>query len=805
MTRPEKLRLIEGVVESWIQFDPAPGYYVGTIRGVERLGLPPLLFHDAQSGFRTFDLRTIGTVTSWPSMGALSATWDERLARQMGEAVGLEFRKKGANGLLVRTHTAAHTLKPSRSACFSLLRLHFQFATPPHSRLHPFDALLYPMPFPPLSFSKGKNNCLFHCIHQGPGVDIARVPSAGRNAESLCGEDGHLGAPLAREYIRGVQSQGVAAVAKHFIANLQESDARPPLALDPILSLLLEAYCESSPNITLKQTPTGINATTSLTVAVTIINMRADDRTLFEVHYPPFEAAIEADVASIMCSYNKLNGVYTCNNADLLKTHLKGVLGFQGFVMSDWWAMKQATPGAPNGLDMNMPGTIHFIDRNALSEEDLDQMAMRIVRSMIKVGAFDWEVPACIAPQDPSCLQLQFDASDATRPENTALARQIASEGAVLLQNDGALPLETTRPLHIALVGSACDAVPNSDPNAVPWYTGDYYALGGSSRVMAPASSVISIREGLQAHASVQLSISNDDSLSGALIAIGAPGVEMVIACGATTSGEFFDRSNLEVDQHAFLVELAASRAASGQPLPLVVVTVASGAILTDFRINVNAHVHLFQSGQATGDAVADVLFGVVNPSGKLPLTFPISPSDVLLPCVGQECILSEGLFVGWKAFLGRNVAYPFGHGLSYTSFDLTMARAPMLVEEGDGIIFFSVSVSNSGTVNGSAVAQVYLSFPDYRDLGEPEWVLRAYQKTSVLQPGASITLDFILSSRDLSIWMPCTFGERGEVTNAPCSMNNGWYRPAGTYTIMVGQSSRDVSSLSYQVEVPDN
>lgn len=247
MTRPEKLRLIEGVVESWIQFDPAPGYYVGTIRGVERLGLPPLLFHDAQSGFRTFDLRTIGTVTSWPSMGALSATWDERLARQMGEAVGLEFRKKGANGLLVRTHTAAHTLKPSRSACFSLLRLHFQFATPPHSRLHPFDALLYPMPFPPLSFSKGKNNCLFHCIHQGPGVDIARVPSAGRNAESLCGEDGHLGAPLAREYIRGVQSQGVAAVAKHFIANLQESDARPPLALDPILSLLLEAYCEPQP------------------------------------------------------------------------------------------------------------------------------------------------------------------------------------------------------------------------------------------------------------------------------------------------------------------------------------------------------------------------------------------------------------------------------------------------------------------------------------------------------------------------------------------------------------------------------
>jgi beta-glucosidase len=138
--------------------------------------------------------------------------------------------------------------------------------------------------------TKGANGVL------GPGVDIARVPSAGRNAESLCGEDGHLGGPLAAGYIRGVQSQGVAAVIKHFVGNVQELNREQ-------------------------------------------INVIIDERTLFEVHYPPFEAAIEADVASIMCSYNRVNGVYACNSATLLQDHLRSALGFQGWVMSDWWAM----------------------------------------------------------------------------------------------------------------------------------------------------------------------------------------------------------------------------------------------------------------------------------------------------------------------------------------------------------------------------------------------------------------------------------------------------------------------------------
>ncbi|KAL3916110.1 MAG: hypothetical protein SGPRY_006960, partial [Prymnesium sp.] len=690
MDRKQKLVFIEGAPESWIAYDVAPGYYVGTVRGIESLGIPPMLFSDAHSGFRTLDQRTVGKVTMWPSLGALSATWNAQLSGQMGAAIGLEFRKKGANGLL------------------------------------------------------------------GPGVDVARVPVAGRNAESMCGEDANLCAPLAHDYILGVQSQGVAATIKHFVGNIQEH--------------LRES-----------------------------INHQIDDRTLFEVHYLPFEAAIKADVASVMCGYNRLNGPYACTNPELLQSHLKDFMGFDGWVMSDWWATKEAVPGSPNGLDQNMPGTLLTIDRERLSDTDLDQMVTRILRSMIKVGAWDWEVPACLAVEDPSCEQRQFDTPDATSAEHTAIARQIASEGVLLLKNDGTLPLQATasQPLHIALVGSACDAQSMTFGSG-SWFSGDYYVLGGSSRVIGTADQVVTIKEGLEAFENVQLTISSDDSVEGAMTAIRTPGVDVVVACGGVTSGEFYDRQNLEVDQHAFLVDLASMNSGPGQPqLPLVVVTIASGTIVTDFRSKVTSHLHLFQSGQETGNAVADVLFGVVNPSGKSPVTFPLSANDALPPCWSGECIHSEKLFIGWKAYLEREVAYPFGHGLSYTSFALTTMAPPTL--ERDDSVTFSVDVLNSGAVAGKTVVQVYLTFPNYQAIEEPELVLRTYQKTPVLEPGRSVKLDFTLSSRDMSIWMPCTFDAERQVTNAPCADKEvGWLRPAGTYTIVVGQSSRDLSSLRH-------
>ena len=161
--------------------------------------------------------------------------------------------------------------------------------------------------------------------------------------------------------------------------------------------------------------------------------------------------------------------------------------------------------------------------------------------------------------------------------------------------------------------------------------------LGGSSRVMEPPATALSIREGLQAVEGVQLTVSADESTSGAAAAMGAAGVDVVIVCGATTSGEFYDRPTLQVDQHDFVVAVAAANAAASGPKPLVTLTVASGAILTDWRENASALVHAFQSGQQTGGALADVLFGVTNPAGRTPLTFVAAPNDATPPCVAID------------------------------------------------------------------------------------------------------------------------------------------------------------------------
>jgi beta-glucosidase len=582
---------------------------------------------------------------------------------------------------------------------------------------------------------KGANGLL------GPGVDIVRVASAGRNGESLSGEDGFLGAPLAGAYVKGVQSQGVAAVIKHFLGNMQEKNRD-------------------------------------------FINVVIDDRTLFEVHYPPFEAAIAEGVASIMCSYNRVNSYYACNNKHLLVDHLKGDLNFTGWVMSDWWAIKATgSTAADNGLDQNMPGTLHFFDKNGISETKLDDMAKRILGGMIGVGAFDWETPACVAPLDATCTQLQM--TDTTSSSNTALAREVAAEGAILLKNDGTLPL--TGPKKIKLVGSACDAVSMTGNEA--WFQGDYYTTGGSSRVIAPATTVTTIKEGLEA-------------VSGVTIVSSEAEADVVVGCGAVTSGEFGDRSTLKVDQHDELMGISTTK-------PLVILTIATGPILTDFSASANALVHVFQSGQETGNAFADVLFGAVNPSGKLPVTFPKTETDtnLIAPCQNTDCPQDEKLVIGWKRFIGKPTAYPFGHGLSYTSWTFAMDKAPMQ-DTATGSVVFTVKATNAGSVAGKTVAQVYVTLPDYSSWDEPQYLLKAYKKTPVVQPGASAMLKFTLTGKALSIYQPCTNtdGYVDEVAKKAykCNAAGNWMQLTGAYTIKVGTSSTDFK-LSSSLNIVGN
>jgi len=763
MTTAEKQQFIQGVEAAWDGWNPAANNYIGTIGGVSRLSIPPLLFQDAQSGFRTFHSELVGSVTSFPCFLALGATWDAPLARTMGVAAGTEFKIKGANGLL------------------------------------------------------------------GPSVDIAFFPTAGRNGESMSGEDGHLGGPLATAYIEGVQSQKVAAVLKHFAGNLQETNREQ-------------------------------------------INMVIDERTLFEVHYPPFVGPIQAGTASIMCSYNKLNGPYTCNDDVTLNQHLKGLLGFGGFVMSDWWAFKNFNPSTgayppsqlshvPTGLDMNMPGSNAggagtMINTGALPSTQLDGMVTRILASMMAVGAFDWETPACIPLAAGSfgtsgCPNRQYDAM-ATSRASVQVARTIASNGALLLKNDASmLPLSPGQ--SVVLLGSACDATPiqtmstanTCGANGNCWYHGDYYVLGGSSRVVQNRANISSIYDGLRARGVSVTLAATDNNANTALAALAS--ADVGIMCGGTTSGEFFDRrtpqwtwmydfgvpaggvSTLAVDQNDFLVALAAANAAAGAARkPLVAVTIASGAILTDFRDNVNAFVHLFQSGQETGNAVADVLYGDVNPSSKSPVTFPTSMTGVPLPCgpwdaraanpaavpnpVGTyfDCSTANAATAttAWKGWIGQTVAYPFGFGLSYTAFSMAWSSVPTAGPDASALISFSVTVTNTGSRSGREVAQVYVTMPNYASIQEPQYLLRTYQKTDLLAPGASVILTFSLAHTDLAIWRPCRLATTAQQNADPpqCAPNEvGWYRVAGDFVVTVGASSRDSNAVSGTVTMTDS
>jgi beta-glucosidase len=616
MTRAEAGRLVQGV--GWRASVLPRGWYVASVLGVPRLAVPSLHMQDASHGFRTLWPEQAGQVTAWPCLLALGATWDASLARAYGAGVAAEFRAKGANVLL------------------------------------------------------------------GPSVNVHRVARNGRNAEYLSGEEPSLGAVLAAAYVRGAQSQRVAAVVKHFALNSQE---------------------------TLRDSQDSV----------------ADERTMFEVYYPPFQAAVEAGVASVMCAYNQVNGTHACGSRELLIRDLRGRMGFRGWVMSDWWAVHAGADVAAAGVDQSLPGNDQWFDPDELAaqteelsgqEHDaaepnvggqgwtgpedarggrhglLGGMAARVLAGALWSGALS--SPPCTAGCDCGPLMLQNVASS---PGHRALARQVAGASVVLLKNSAAGPIPSGGPpgerpepevapirrpvlplqpgARVALLGAACDSKPIGgeggfkleadampddgtgassaeaanatggavggsgdgpggaggyggstgsppplDARAADWTAGDYYTVGGSSRVLfrRPAS----VRFGLlSAGVQIVAQYSGDDPSEAAAVAAGA---DVAIACGGGTTQEARDRPHLQLDQHDFLFSVAAqthqARAAGRFP-PLVTVALAPGAILANWADASDAAVLLFLGGEATGEAIADVLTGRISPTGRLPVTAP--------------------------------------------------------------------------------------------------------------------------------------------------------------------------------------
>jgi len=499
------------------------------------------------------------------------------------------------------------------------------------------------------------------------------------------------------------------------------------------------------------------------------------DRALFEVYYPPFAAAAEAGVASLMCSYNRINGTHACNNAHTLG-QLRANLSFSGWVVSDWWAGHDWWESVQAGLDVMMPGndgkyTRKHLHRMPQSDEREVAMVTHVLYGMLASGALNSSL--CTAGCD--CEPILYGVN-ATSDEHVALARRIAAESAVLLKNDvtngaGTLPLPPGATL--ALAGSACAAPHQIDVEADDWKRGDYYVVGGSGRVVSDRA--VSILEGLRAaglHVPDER-VSRTDAPADALAA--AAGASHLLVCASGTTSEDQDRPNLRVDQHDLLVALAAAAHSGELGVPLVVALMAPGQLaVAPWATNAAAVVTMFLGGQETGNGWADVLTGRMNPSAKLPVTFYAESTDARPdgPCVGAEslhCDYQEGLAVGWKGVPDTAVGFAFGHGLSYTTFAYEWQQRPALTPEGG--VRLRVTVRNTGEVAGAEVCQLYVRYP--ADAGEPTIVLRGFEKTPVLPAGGAHTARFTLTRRDLSIW------------------SGGWTPVAGNFTFLAGTSSQ--------------
>ena len=567
-------------------------------------------------------------------------------------------------------------------------------------------------------YDKGSN------VQLGPGLNVARVPTNGRNFEYLSGEDPYLGYRMVQPVVKGIQSQKVLANAKHFILNNQETNR------------------------------IGVSS-------------EIDERTRFEMYYPPFEGAIEAGVASVMCSYNKINNQWSCENPTTLG-ELKR-LGFQGFVMSDWGATHSMS--IASGLDIEQPGqdwmNEAFLKAGLLSgaveESVIDDAVMRILARLFAVGVMD---------EPSSAWDWRKLSNNVTTDASVTSARKLAALGTVLLRNEGHLlpigqPLQKIR--KIAVIGLA-------GSNAI-------YHAGGSGSV--EPSFVSTPLEGIsQAAKLFGATVLFDDGACSQRAAGLAQQSDVTIVFLGTLSSEGSDRGSLSLDvgipwqkQNELVDAIAA------QSTETVVVVTTPGAVLLPWSQKVKAILTNFMPGQQAGNAIADILFGHVNPSGKLPLTFPNCDNEMNFsqaqypglpdPKNPAYAFYTEKLLVGYRYYEKHNISFvtgfPFGHGLSYTSFQYADL---VVLSKSDGIDV-NFRLINSGSASGAEVAQLYIIFPT-----EQVKQLKGFHKTSVLKPGGAEEITMHLRPRDLSIW--------------DTALHN-WKPVAGKFHLSIGASSRDI------------
>lgn len=552
----------------------------------------------------------------------------------------------------------------------------------------------------------------------GPGANMKRTPLGGRNFEYYS-EDPFLAGQMAAGFIAGVQSKGVGTSLKHFAANNQEFQRMT-------------------------------------------ISAKIDERTLREIYLPAFETAVKkAKPWTVMCAYNKLNGTYCSENHRLLVDILKDEWGFEGFVVSDWGAVHDRVASLKGGLDLEMPGpkerrvkaVVEAVRSGELDEAVLNESVRRILGIVLQAA----ETPK----------GRKFDILG-----HHALARRIAAEGMVLLKNNGILPLK--KPQHIAVIGRAAKEA--------------HFQGGGSSHInptqvdnpikelqKVTGDAELSYAEGYPADASydqalIDAAVNNARSADVALLYLALPD---------SKESEGYDRADLDLTpQQVALIKAVTSV----QPKTVVILNNGAPVVMSKWIDGTAAVLEGWMMGQAGGGAIADVLYGKVNPSGRLAETFPLrlvdTPAYINFPGGNGEVRYGEGIFIGYRYYDAKElqVLFPFGYGLSYTTFAYSNPRiSAATFKDVDGLTV-SVDVTNTGKTAGKEVVQIYVH--DHKSsLVRPPKELKGFAKVE-LQPGETKTVTLALDFRAFAYYHPAY---------------KQWISEDGEFDILIGASSADI------------
>ena len=571
----------------------------------------------------------------------------------------------------------------------------------------------------------------------GPGINMKRSPLCGRNFEYIS-EDPWLAGELATAMVQGTQSQGIGTSLKHYAANNQEDDRLR-------------------------------------------VSAEVDDRTLREVYLPAFERVVkQSQPWTVMCAYNKINGTYCSEHYWLLTQVLREDWGFEGLVVSDWGAVHDRVAALRGGLDLEMPPNVGVSDAaivaavgdGSLYESILDDSVSRVLQLV------DRSQPALAARGE-----FDFD-------EHHALARRAAHESAVLLKNAGnVLPLQPASGSTVAVIGEFA---------RTPRFQG-----AGSSQVNPTLIDVplAELQSALAGQAEVRFAAGfgigttdNDEELMQEAVELASEADHVLVFLGlpGEDESEGFDRTHIDLPANQLVLLHALAEVHDR-----LIVILANGGVVrvSTWEDKVAAILECWLSGQAAGGAAVDLLLGVANPSGKLAETIPVRLQDnsSYLNFPGEEGVVryGEGIFIGYRAYdkLIQHVSYPFGFGLSYTTFRIDDVNVSVTgsVAGGDLAATVTASVTNTGQRAGAEVVQVYVGDVE-ASVARPLRELKGFVKIH-LEPGETRQVSFDLDERAFAFWS---------------RRLQQWVVESGEFLIAVGSSSRDlVATEAITIDAP--